>query len=46
MLKLGHLEAIHFPTEFFFMFTWMRGEGVGKSLLRSWPPECCPFVYL
>lgn len=46
MLKLGHLEAIHFPTKFFFIFTWLRGEGVGKSLLKSWPPECCPFVYL
>lgn len=32
--------------EIFFMFTWLRGEGVGKSLLKSWPPECCPFVYL
>lgn len=46
MLKLGHLEAIHFPTGFFFMFTWLKGEGVGKSLLKSWPPQCCPFVYL
>lgn len=43
MLKLGHLEAIHFPKEFFFYVYLAEGGGGGKVSSQVLASSMLPF---